>query len=159
MGRPGPPVRRDGRVDGEALAAGGGVLVFAALTALPKAADLQGAIDGFSTMETKVLGEYNAIVSKAQEGEAVDEEVARLIEQDVLPPWRDGQGLFSNMDKLPKKQRALVDALMAYADARREGWELMAEGARSHDPEVVKKATARQNEAEALIKKIGEAAK
>ncbi len=141
-----------------ALAAGGGVVLTLAFLTLPKTADLQGAIEKFSAMETRVLDEYSKIITKAKGGEADDEEVARLIEQDVLPPWKDGQSLFSKMDDLPKKQRAMVDALMAYADARREGWELMAKAARSDDPELAAKAQARQNEAEALIKKIDEAA-
>ena len=50
-------------------------------------------------------------------------------------------------------------ALVEYMTARQEGWELLQEGLRTHDPRALKSASEKQRQADQMLGQLGTAGK
>ena len=70
----------------------------------------------------------------------------------MLPPWRAQREALHQLttSRLPTRQQ-LVATLVEYMTARQEGWELLREGLRQHDPRALKKANEKQRQADEVI--------
>ena len=86
----------------------------------------------------------------------------RILEQEVLPPWqaqREALHQLMTLSRLATRQKRLVATLVEYMTARQEGWELLREGLRQHDPRALKKANEKQRQADEIIDQRGAAGK
>lgn len=101
--------------------------------------------------EEKVLGRWNALVPKIQAGEISDDELADIIENEILPPWRDAHAAYER-----DGDGSVRADMLLYLEARQEGWELMLKGLRAQDQELVQRGAARFAEGDVVIKRIGE---
>jgi hypothetical protein len=103
----------------------------------------------------KSLAAYRAALDQLRSKKLNEEEVADLIEKDVLPGWEAEQRKLAALKGLPPPLQGVVAALLPYMEAREQGWSLLVRGLRAHDMTAVRAAGVKQLEAERLAKLIG----
>jgi hypothetical protein len=107
----------------------------------------------FASIEEKVLARWNEAVPQIQAGTLTDDKVADLIENELLPQWRKARAGYE-----ANGEGKLRSLMLQYLALRQEGWEIMAQGLRAGDREVVTKGAARFAEGDGYIQKLKDAA-
>jgi hypothetical protein len=115
---------------------------------------LQAEIERLGEVEKRVLATFNAAIQKAQKQQLSDPELARIIEQEMLPEWRAARERLSAINPVPGVFRQRLADLLEYMKLRQEGWELLARGARESNLQKISEANAKQAAAEALARKL-----
>jgi hypothetical protein len=113
-------------------------------------------------LESTILAMFNGAITQLQQGKITEAEMVRILEQEVLPPWRtqhEALDQLTTLSRLPMRQKQLVTTLVEYMTARQEGWELLRDGLRQHDPRALKKANEKQRQADEVIGHRGAAGK
>ena len=138
------------------LGSGGLLLVWNA--APPAPADLHGQLAKFEAVERSTLQTYNAAVRNYQGERLSADEFARVIEIDILPPWRDVLEQFEQMDlqKLPTAAQTAVGKIRRYMQMREQAWTALAVGLRDNDPERLDEAQQKSRAADQLGERIGD---
>ena len=135
-------------------------LVGGMTTLLPRAEDVEARLQQFASLDTTTLETFNRAITQLQQGKITEAEAARILEQEVLPPWRtqrEGLQRLAARSRLPTRQKQLVATLVEYMTARQEGWELLQAGLRQHDPRAFKSAMEKQRQAEEVLGHTGAA--
>ena len=129
---------------------------------LPRAEDVEARLQQFASLDTTILATFNRAITQLQQGKLSEAEMVRIVEQEVLPPWRaqrEALHQLTTLSRLPARQKRLVATLVEYMTARQEGWELLREGLQQHDPRALKRANEKQRQADEIIGQRGAAAK
>jgi len=129
---------------------------------LPRAEDVEARLQQFASLDTAILATFNRAITQLQQGKLSEAEVVRILEQEVLPPWRaqrEALHQLTMLSRLPARQQRLVATLVEYMTARQEGWELLREGLQRHDPRTLKRANEKQRQADEVIGQRGAAGK
>ena len=127
---------------------------------LPHVEDVQATLQHFASFDTTTLATFNNAIAQVQQRQLTEAELVRIIEQDVLPPWRaqrDTLLRLQSLPRLPQRQQRLVSALAEYMTARQEVWELLQEGLRQNDPRALKSANEKQHQADQVLGQLGPA--
>ncbi len=104
--------------------------------------------DEFAKLETKALDRYNEI---AKNDKLTEEEIANVIELEILPVWRDGKKLVWSAERLPKN---LETNLRAYIETRERAWVTMVAALRKKDEAALAEAMKTMSEADIYIEKL-----
>ena len=129
---------------------------------LPRVEDVEATLQHFASLDTTTLATFNNAVSQFQQGQLTEADLVRVLEQEVLPPWRaqrDTLLRLQGLRRLPPRQQRLVSGLVEYMTARQEGWELLQEGLRTNDPRALKSANEKQHQADQVLGQLGTAEK
>jgi len=129
---------------------------------LPRAEDVEARLQQFASLDSTILATFNRAITQLQQGQLSEAEVVRIVEQEVLPSWRaqhEALHQLTTLSRLPARQKRLVATLVEYMTARQEGWELLREGLRQHDPRALKRANEKQRQADEIIGQRGAAGK
>jgi rhomboid protease GluP len=129
---------------------------------LPRAEDVEARLQHFASLDTTTLATFNRAITQLQQGKLSEAEMVRILEQEVLPPWRtqrEALHQLTTLSRLPRRQQQLVATLVEYMAARQEGWELLRAGLRQHDPRTLKRANEKQRQADEVIGQRGAAGK
>jgi rhomboid protease GluP len=129
---------------------------------LPRAEDVEARLQQFASLDTTILVMFNRAITQLQQGKVTEAEMVRILEQDVLPPWRaqrEALDQLTTLSRLPTRQKRLVTTLVEYMTTRQEGWELLREGLRQHDPRALQRANEKQRQADEVIGQRGAAGK
>jgi rhomboid protease GluP len=129
--------------------------VIAATYVVPKPTSLvflgstKTALERFGQLESTALERFNTMV---KEPDTTDDGMAKVIENEILPTWREAMEALSGLEAAPPDfERRLRD----YADMREHALVDIAQGLRAHDDERVKSAMTRMREAgEAAAKMV-----
>lgn len=116
--------------------------------------DLQGALTRFSAVEKEALKIYNQAVQDAHGERLSDAEFAKVIEEQVLPPWRELREHFQQLHDLPADDRPRIQLLTEYLQARQEAWQLLAKALRSGDEAVLRQCEEKNRQVESLMNRI-----
>jgi hypothetical protein len=153
----GASAARGGRVSAAAFV---GLLVVAGtVSALPKPDDLPGEIKRMSQMEDKALALYNSSIDKWKADQLTDLHFTRIVEQQVLPPWRAERRSLAKMKRLSGEQAPLASSLIQYMQAREDSWDLLVDGVRTNDAGKMQKANEKGRQADSLADRLGAAGK
>jgi rhomboid protease GluP len=137
------------------LAAGTAVAIVAAAHFMPRSVDLQAELERYDAMETRALGKYNDAIGELKAHRLTAAQMADEIDGDILPEWRASRDKLAGIAHLPEKQAKLVASVVACMNVREEAFRLMAEGARSDDVALIKRANEKHAEATGMEKQIG----
>jgi rhomboid protease GluP len=132
-----------------------GLLVIVLLTLLlPKRADLSVEIAAFQKVEEQVLASYNDAIRRSAQGQLPDDQVASVIEHDVLPPWRAFQQRLTNLKHVAPEQQALLRQLLDYLSARERAWTKTAAALLRHDQAAAEAANQDLQDAARILKSL-----
>jgi len=112
-------------------------LVALVVLCLPRATDLALEVNVLKTVEQQAISTYNDAVAKTARHELTGEELGRVIEGQVLPPWRAFERRFSARGRVAPNQEALADQLALYLTAREEAWTAISRGLATHNQAAV----------------------
>lgn len=115
------------------VAAAGAAFVTLGAFTLPRSVDLADEIASFQSVEKQALSAYNDGVERITRDQLGDEDLARLIEEQVLPPWRDFRRRLVPARRLAPEQRAFGEELARYMEAREAAWTKISRALRHHD--------------------------
>ncbi len=135
-------------------------LIVGMTTLLPRAEDVEARLQQFASLDTTTLEKFNRAITQLQQDKITEAEAARILEQEVLPPWRtqrEALQRLATLSRLPTRQKQLVATLVEYMTARQEGWELLQAGLRQHDSRAIKSAMEKQRQAEEVLGHTGAA--
>lgn len=130
------------------------VVVLALL--LPKRADLSAELGAFQQVEERVLAAYNDAIRKSAAGQLPDDEMAEVVERDVLPPWRAFQQRLAGLRHVAPEQQPLARRLADYLAARERAWTKTAEALRRHDQPAAEAANRELQDAGRILKDLNE---
>jgi rhomboid protease GluP len=129
-----------------------------ALSQAPAApVDLRSRALRFSAVETRALDTYNDAVRQYQNGKLSEDEFARTIETQVLPPWRAARQEFEQIDvqRVAADSRESLAKLKQYLLLREQAWEAMAAGLKENDPRRLEEAKEKNAAADQLGRQVG----
>jgi membrane associated rhomboid family serine protease len=129
--------------------AGAAALVFAA-TRLPVIDDWPGALRTLAAFENRDTAAVDAAMRKVTDGGIQADEFARLIEEQVVEPWRRHRNRIAGMRRLPDTERVLAAKAVQYMDRRIAAWQLEAEAFRTQDVALMLKSNVEHAAASAL---------
>ena len=129
---------------------------------LPRAEDVETRLQQFASLDATILATFNRAITQLQQGQITEAEMGRILEQEMLPSWRTQREVLQQLlaqSRLPTRQQRLVTRLVEYMSARQEGWELLREWLRQHDPRALKSANEKQRQADQVLGQAGAAGK
>ncbi len=147
-----PPRRA---VRNTAVLLGMGLLFVGAASKLPRPVDFTAEIKSFAAVESKVLATYRAALEQARSKKLSDDEVADLIQKDVLPDWEAERRRLAALKGLPPTAQGLLSALLNYMDVRQQGWSLLVQGLRTRDITATEAGAAKEQNADMLARGVG----
>jgi len=118
-------------------AAIGLALVVAAARLLPRTADLGTELAAFTPIERQTVQLYDDALARLTERKIDDAEMARIINQQVLPPWHAFRVRFATHRRVMPQQQHFVDELTRYLQLREEAWTATADAFARHDHAAV----------------------
>jgi rhomboid protease GluP len=134
------------------------LLIGGMTTLLPRVEDVEAVLQRFASLDATTLATFNRAITQFQQGKLAEAELVRILEQDVLPPWRaqrDTLLRLASLHRLPQRQKRLVASLVEYMTARQEGWELLQEGLRQNDSRAIQIAQEKQLKADQVFGQFG----
>jgi rhomboid protease GluP len=137
-----------------AVAVAAVALIIGAAVALPRPADLQAVLREFGVMEKRTVATYNSGLAKVRVSQLRGEQLANLLDKEIIPDWVSEQKKLTALKGLPERQRRAISLLLQYTEDRREAWSLLAEGFRKHDINKLSQANSKQREAQQAVKQI-----
>jgi rhomboid protease GluP len=98
--------------------------------------DLHGRLTQFQAVEEKALDTYNNAVQKFQDDQLAQDELVRVIETQVLPPWREVREQFEQIDlqRLTPEARSKLVKHRQYLLLQEQDWTAFAAGLKSNAP-------------------------
>ena len=107
------------------------------------------AIIMFAQANERLLTRWNKLVEEVHAHSMNDDQLADVIEHELLPAWQKERETFERDGRGERK-----DAILEYMKAREEGWRIMLPGLRAHDKDAVTRGMARFREADELANKL-----
>lgn len=156
LGRP-PPVPMQGPRGRWALRAAvvaASIAPLVAVVALPPRVAYAAATTSFDDTQTAVLGLFNQALTDHAKGQLDNRAFARLLTEQILPPWRSARDRLSRLRDLSPHQRKVADLLVRYATERQLGWETLAPALEANDRAATDRAISHQAAADALVPEI-----
>lgn len=153
------------RVSSTTRTARNGVLLVVGLAALllawraaPDAPpDLRGRLAQFDAVQRTALNAYNEAVRKYQADQLSEDEFARVIDTEILPPWRTVREQFDQLElqRLPAGARPAVEKLRQYLRLREQAWSALVSGLTQNDPRRLDEAQQKNAAADRLGEEVG----
>jgi rhomboid protease GluP len=156
LGRAEPDLAPTRGAPPEAIPALAVLLAIAVTTLLPAPPDLLAITTAFSQKEALAIERFNALVKRAKERKIPDAAYAGELEAVVLPTWRQARAVLEAPVTWPAAQRPIVEKLRNYAEARERGWTSLVTALRTQDAGAAAAAAESQQEAERILKSLGE---
>lgn len=128
-------------------------LVFVVPGRLPRVPDLQAELGAFDAVERTAIAAYNDAL-KPGKGLS-DVEIARVIDEEVLPPWQQFAARWQQVmrvPRLPSANKEQVTKIARYMDLRGRGWARFSEALRTNNQKMADEAVALQKESESVFK-------
>ena len=117
--------------------------------------DTNSVVQRFNAVEVPAIEQFNRLAQDLRSGSVTDEQAADMLEQQLLPPWREATGqVRDSISRVATPDQAMLRQLIDYADQRAKSWELMAEGLRTGDPETIEKSQQASRQADELLQKL-----
>jgi rhomboid protease GluP len=148
-----PPRRTVGR-DLILVVAGLGLFV-AAVMLVPRAVDIPKEMTDLQTMEQQAVKTYNGALEQRQASQISDVELARIVDEKVLPNWRQYRRHLRTLGHLPPQEAKRVDEIGRYMDLREKGWTAFSQALRANDDAKASESKRFQQQADSLLKTIG----
>lgn len=122
----------------------------------PAPIDLHAHLTHFEAVERSAVDAYNTALRRHQADDLSADELARVIETTVLPPWREIHAQFDSLDpqRLPVASRPTVERLRQYMALREEAWTAQANGLKDNDPQRLKEAVEKNEAADQLVRQL-----
>ena len=119
-------------------------------------ADLRGREAQFAAIEKKALETYNDAAGKYQRDRLSQDEFVRVIETQILPPWRDTREGFDKIDlqRLSSASRKSVSRLREYMLLREQAWTALAAGLKENDLQRLGEAKQKNAAADRLGREV-----
>ena len=108
-------------------------LVIGAARLLPQTADLAAELAAFTPVERQTVQIYDDALGRVTQGQIDDAEMARIIDQQVLPPWHAFRVRFAAHKRVMPQQQHFADEITRYLQLREEAWIATADAFRRHD--------------------------
>lgn len=118
------------------------------------AGDFRAALDHFREVETRAVSRFNDSVKQMQEEKISGAEMARVLETEILPPWRALRDRFAKLGSLPGKLERQKELLLAYLTKRQEAWEIQAPALREENLSKVLEARQKNVEADKILEEL-----
>jgi len=137
-------------------------LIIGLTASLPPVEDVRARLQQFAAVEATSLATLHRAMTQLQQGGITRAEAARILEQEVLPPWRAQRDVLhqlTTLSRLPGWEKRQVTALVEYMTVRQEGWELLQEGLRQNDLRALQRAEEKQRQANEMLRQSGTASK
>src|SRR5205823_14039106 len=96
-------------------------LVVGMTTLLPRAEDVETMLQQFDSLNIASLEKFKHAITQLQQGKITEAEVARILAQEVLPPWRtqrEALQRLATLSRLHTRQKQLRATLVEYMTAR-----------------------------------------
>jgi hypothetical protein len=108
------------------------VLIPSAIALLPPAPeDVLAQMERIDRVQRDVLNVFQAALQRET---ITDQQLADIVERDVLPPWREATAKLGSLMDCPVINKEALRKYERYMTLRQQSWELLVEGVREDDP-------------------------
>ncbi len=136
------------------VVAGLGLFV-AAVLLVPRAVDIEKEMADLQALEQRAVGTYNGALEQRRANQISDVELAKIIDEQVLPGWRQYRGHLGTLGHLPAKEAKRTEDIGRYMNLREQGWTVFSQALRDNDDAKAGQSRKYQEQADALLKTIG----
>jgi len=137
----------------ELLVLAAAALLFgAAVRLLPRAADVQKELTDFHAVEERAIDEYNGALERRRTNRLSDEQLAKVIDDEIIPPWRSTRGHLATLRHLPAPEEQRIQEIGRYMLLREQGWRTFSEALRTGDDGQAGAAKSFQQQADTLFR-------
>lgn len=127
-------------------------LVAAAVLFFPRPADVHAEMGRFQDVERQAIDTYNRALERRQSNEISDQQLVRILDTEVLPPWDDYRERLRALKHVPAEYAKRMENLELYMDLRGRGWSALSQALRTNDDAKAEEARQLQRQAEAQLK-------
>jgi membrane associated rhomboid family serine protease len=144
-----PPVRR-------VAATAAATLVLAVVTAVPLrgVTDARPEIERLIAVEDRTAGAYQKAVSNFRNGRMSAGELAKLIDQSIVPELQEVRTRLTSLEGVPREQQPMVAGAEEYLRLRDESWRIRTEGLHKSNLKTLSKAEKPEREALEALQKL-----
>ena len=128
-------------------------LIAVPMIALPKPDDFLAEYQRLATMEGKDIRLFNESLRRWQAKQITDEQYADILEQQILPPWRDERQAMEKL-RVAREQTAKKQLLLEYLTDREQGWQLTIDGLRANDADRLRQGAQKETDAQNVAAKL-----
>ena len=146
-------VKEGSRMPRAAGAAAAGILAVMAINAMPAVRDVEKEVTQMIALEGKVVRSFNDSLQRLQAGTISEAEAVRIMNAEVVSPWRSQRDALLSFNRLASQQKTIVDRLTHYMSLRLDGWELCRDGIANNDLKLVERGNQKHAEAMKLADK------
>ena len=127
------------------------VLVVGTSAMLPRPFDLRSEVANWQLAEDDNLRNYNGAVRKRQASEISYADLAKVIDEQVLPFWNARARRLTGLPRLSGEYREWVSKKLAYVALRERAWSKLSEALRAQDRRKAVEATTLHEKADAIV--------
>jgi rhomboid protease GluP len=128
-------------------------LIAVPMIALPKPDDFLAEYQRLATMEEKGIRLFNESLRRWQAKQITDEQYADILEQQILPPWRDERQAMEKL-RVAREQTAKKQLLLEYLTDREQGWQLTIDGLRANAADRLRQGAQKETDAQNVAAKL-----
>lgn len=125
---------------------------------LRPAVDLNSVFKGIEAVERDTVTRLNTALNGVRAGRVTPERFSHIVKDDLLPPWEKQRADLEKL-KLTPEQQAATARVLTYLQLRGEAWTLLAEGVRTNNVALLKRAQQKNEAAMSQAKRMPGAAK
>ncbi len=104
--------------------------------------------------EQRILTEYNEALRQRKLAAIDNARLLRIIEGDLLPPWRAQRELLAGVRGLPDEEQRLIELCRRSFQLQEEAWELLARAIRENNRTAGDQSRMKSNEADQLARQV-----
>lgn len=116
--------------------------------------DVVACLENFSATEKRALENFENARQRWERDEITDDEFTRIVETDVLRPWREARKKFDALKNVHPEQQKPVSMLRGYVKAREESWEALLAAVRERSEEKMKEYARKTVAADELLREL-----
>jgi Zn-dependent protease with chaperone function len=112
-----------------------------------------------SQMSKQVGRKYNEALQLRKENKIGDDQFLRVLDRDVLPPFRAQQQHLAKIQGLPREEQQVVDLCAKSMELQVESWELLAKAIRQNDNQLGEQSYQKSLQSEQIARQFSDKAK
>ena len=112
----------------------------------------------YQRVESQTLRKFESANGRLQARAISPEEYATILEEEILPGWKELHKTFAEAKNVPEPHQELIADLLKIIELREAGWEREVESIRERDPRKARESAELLEEASDMIQRLNEQA-
>jgi hypothetical protein len=114
--------------------------------------DVQKELNDFHAVEERAIDGYNGALERRRTNRLSDAELAKVIDDEIIPPWRGTRRHLATLRHLPASEEQRIEEIARYMLLREQGWQAFSQALHTGDDGQAGAAKSFQQQADTLLR-------